>query len=281
MLILNLADYFKGGGSAARQQDAGCWSSSEVNQSRIVLDVVALAFYQSESNEPRRKGIVIMISSFFSSDGNANRDAAAGKYIAWIDGVGAWLILTKPSATLGRVSSNASPLIAGSDSEEEADVSLVANLSRHHATIDRVEDNYVLAAKSGVKVQGRPVSDLTLLPGNCEITLGDSVRLGFSIPTPLSATARLTFDSDHRPRTSVDGVVLMAETCVLGPAADSHIRCREWSDPVVLVQTPTGLVAKSKQVLSAGNRVGGGLQPVADGQVVSGESIRFRLEPMN
>lgn len=224
-----------------------------------------------------------MISSFFSlasktvSTGN---QPLAGRYIAWIDGVGAWLILTGSSIAVGRMNGNVSPLVAASPAEQEPEIALVANLSRNHARIKRVDENYVLKPDSSVKIQGRPIGFETVLPDSCEITLGDSVRLAFSIPTPLSATARMTFASEHRPRTSVDGVILMAETCLLGPSASDHIHCRNWSESIVLVQTSSGIAVKSKQELQIGGRRANATDVVSDGQVVSADEFRFRLEPL-
>jgi hypothetical protein len=225
----------------------------------------------------------IMISSFFSlasKTASTESQATTNRYVAWIDGVGTWLILTGSSVSLGRVNGNVSPLIKTPVSEPEADIALVANLSRSHASIQRVEENYVLHPESSVQIQSRPISYDTVLPDSCEITLGDSVRLSFSIPTPLSATAKMTFASEHRPRTSVDGVILMAETCLLGPSASDHILCRNWSESVVLVQTSAGIVVKSKQELQIGGRKAGTSGVVSNGQVVSGDDFRFRLEPL-
>ena len=224
-----------------------------------------------------------MISSFFSltsREASTGSRSATDRYIAWIDGVGAWLILTGPSVSLGRVNGNVSPLLKASSKEQEADISLVANLSRDHASIQRVDENYVLKPKSSVQIQGRPISVDTVLPDCCEMTLGDSVRLSFSIPTPLSTTAKMTFASEHRPRISVDGVILMAETCLLGPSGSDHILCRNWSKSVVLVQTQAGIVAKSKQEFQIGGRKAGVNDAVSNGQVVSGDDFRFRLEPL-
>jgi hypothetical protein len=224
-----------------------------------------------------------MISSFFSLASRAastNIQATTDRYVAWIDGVGAWLILTSSSVSLGRVNGNVSPLIKSPVTEAEADIALVANLSRSHASIQRIDENYVLNPKSTVQIQSRSISYDTVLPDSCEITLGETVRLSFSIPTPLSATAKMTFASEHRPRTSVDGVILMAETCLLGPSASDHILCRNWSESVVLVQTSAGIVVKSKQELQIGGRQAGTSDVVSNGQVVSGNDFRFRLEPL-
>ena len=225
----------------------------------------------------------IMISSFFSLASKAvssESQATTDRYVAWIDGVGAWLILTGSSVSLGRVNGNVSPLIKTPVNESEADIALVANLSRSHASIQRIDENYVLSPKSSVQIQNRPISYDTVLPDSCEITLGDSVRLSFSIPTPLSATAKMTFASEHRSRTAVDGVILMAETCLLGPSTSDHILCRSWTESVVLVQTPSGIVAKSKQELQIGGCKAVASDVVSGGQVVSGDDFRFRLEPL-
>jgi hypothetical protein len=224
-----------------------------------------------------------MISSFFSP---ASKTVSTGnqplsdRYIAWIDGVGTWLILTGSSISIGRVNGSVSPLIKTSSIKQESEIALVANLSRHHASIKRVDESYVLKPDSSVKIQGRPINFETVLPDRCEITFGESVRFLFSIPTPLSATAKMTFASDHRPRTSVDGVILMAETCLLGPSASDHICCRSWSESIVLVQTSSGIVVKSKQELQIAGRKAKTTDLISNGQVVSGDDFRFRLEPL-
>jgi hypothetical protein len=224
-----------------------------------------------------------MISAFFSQASNAvavGTPQTASRYLAWIDGVGAWLILTGQSISVGRISGNVSPLAATSSSEQEADIALMANLSRNHASIKRIDENYILKPQSSVKIQARPISYETVLPDNCELTLGESVRLSFSIPTPLSATARVTFSSEHRARNSIDGVILMAETCLLGPSNTDHILCRNWSESIVLVQTQTGIAVRSKQELQVGGRTCKPTDLISGGQVVSGSDFRFRLEQL-
>lgn len=225
-----------------------------------------------------------MISSFLSSTSRAitaDAQPSTSRYLAWIDGVGAWLILTDAHVSIGRVNGNLSPLVKSSSREQEADIALIANLSRSHATIERMDENYVLTAASRVNISNQQVSGETVLPDRCEILLGDSVQLCFSVPTPLSATAKLTISSEHRPRTTVDGVILMAETCLLGPSPSDHILCRNWSETVVLVQTSAGIVLKSKQEVQIGDRKAGAPDVVSNGQVVSGDDFRFRLEPLN
>lgn len=210
----------------------------------------------------------------------ATSTAIDRRYMAWIDGVGNWLIVTSPEMTIGRATGGSGPL-ARINEPDAADCSLVANLSRKHISLTRIDENYVLQAKSAASVNGRSVDDRLVLPQSCSIELGTGVRLGFSVPTQLSASARLTFESSHRPQTSVSGVILMADTCVLGSGSQSHIRCESWPGPVILVRTSDGIALKSQLPLLVGGRYATAKQVVSDGQVVRGpDGVQFRLEPL-
>jgi hypothetical protein len=73
-----------------------------------------------------------------------------------------------------------------------------------------------------------------LLGSGARLELGDSVVLRFIRPHPLSATARLEFLSRHRTQPLVDGVLLVAESVILGPNPRAHIVCPDWSRDLVL-----------------------------------------------
>ena len=136
------------------------------------------------------------------------------RYVIWIDGVGAYLICLGDSVGIG------GPVLG----MEGADVSLLANLSRLHATIVRSEEQYLLQPHGTTTVMGKSCYDPVLLNTNSEIGLGATVRLRFEIPMPLSTTARLEFQSHHRPAMAIDGVLLFHDNCVIGPQAGSHRR---------------------------------------------------------
>jgi hypothetical protein len=206
--------------------------------------------------------------------------ALARRYMAWIDGIGNWLIVTSPEVTIGRAAGGTGPLARVSE-PDAADLSLVANLSRRHLSILRADESHVLSAQGATAINGRLVEERTVLPQSCTIALAGSVRLFFSVPNQLSASARVTFQSEHRPPTAVDGVVLMAETCVLGSGTNSHIHCESWSDPVILVRTADGLAVKSQLPLLVDGRYSTARQIVSNGQVVRGpDGVQFRLEPL-
>ena len=194
--------------------------------------------------------------------------AASERWLVWIDGTGAFLICTGDRVTLGGTSPHS----------DAADIALLANLSRSHATIVRSGEGYVLEANGPVKVRGREVQTRTHLSDGADVELGRGVRLRFRLPNALSTTARLEFLSDHRLRQSIDGVILMGETCVLGPRSDAHIQCADWPDSVLLFQRNSELVCKSSSDLCLGSRYVGKETGLSSGDIISGSELRFRLE---
>ncbi|MHC4877300.1 MAG: FHA domain-containing protein [Planctomycetota bacterium] len=220
-----------------------------------------------------------MISAIFHQ--STDNAAIARRYMAWIDGVGNWLIVTSPEVTVGRSTGGTGPLARISE-PDEADCPLVANLSRKHIRLERDDESYVLEARAATSVNRRPVEDRIVLPNECSIELTSGVRLGFRIPTQLSASAQLTFESSHRPQTAVSGVILMADTCVLGPGTQSHIRCESWPESIILVRTADGIRLKSPLPLIVDGRYSTAQQIISDGQVVRGpDGVQFRLEPLD
>lgn len=190
------------------------------------------------------------------------------KFVVWIDRVGAFLLCLANEVTVG------GPAGEGA----RADVSLLANLSRRHATFVRSGERYLLLAHAPVQVAGRTVHDRVDLSDGYDLALGANVRLKFRLPSVMSGTARLEFVSDHRPARAADGVILMDETCLIGPGPENHIRCSGWPHSVLLFRRDGRLWCKSREELFVGGRHapdGGELEP---GAVVTGTDIRFRIE---
>ncbi len=146
-----------------------------------------------------------------------------GRFLLWVDGVGGYLVCTNEEITLGQ------PVPSS-----QVDVPILGDISRRHARIRRDGEGYLIHPLRSVRVDGREIQGAaTLVDGNL-IELGDNVRLRFRRPHPLSRTARLEFVSHHRTHPSADAVLLVAESCVLGPGDKSHVVCRDWSHDVVL-----------------------------------------------
>ena len=145
------------------------------------------------------------------------------RFLLWIDAVGGYLICLKHEVVLGQ------PISHGT-----VDIPILGDISGRHARISRDGEGYVLEAYRPSWVDSQAVDRAAVLVDRSTIQLGGAVRLGFRRPHALSATARLDFLSHHRTQPSVDAVLLMADTCVLGPRAQSHIVCRDWPNEVVL-----------------------------------------------
>ena len=111
---------------------------------------------------------------------------------------------------------------------------LMGDLSRNHATLIRNGEGYLLQAHQASFVNGKPVVDQAVLHDGDVIRLGSTVELEFRQPSPVSATARLSIVSRHRLPLAVDGVLLMAETCIVGAAPQAHIPAPALKNPVVL-----------------------------------------------
>jgi len=190
------------------------------------------------------------------------------RFLLWIDRVGTYLLCMGERVSLG------GPVSEG----PSADLPLLANLSRRHAEIVRCAEGYYLQANSPTRVAGRSVHERVYLADNHEICLGESVRMKFRLPTIVSGTARLDFLSDHRPSQAVDAVLLMDDTCVLGPGSDSHIRCADWQQPVLLHRKESQLCCKSRSDLYVNNQHAKESTPLFDGSIITSIDGRFRIE---
>jgi len=209
---------------------------------------------------------------------SSDESMLAKRFMLWIDGVGAFLVITADDVTIGRMATPMRATGATSTSSTSADIALSANLSREHVVIRRMEEQYLIEARSKAAVDQRELSNGQWLKQRSEITLNDSVRLEFVMPTPLSSSARLKVLSDHRRQYSVDGYVLMGETCLLGRGHEHHVVCPEWNASVVLARHSSGLVVRSQQPLTVDGEVAVGLMPLRSGQTVVGDKLRFRME---
>lgn len=194
--------------------------------------------------------------------------AAAERYTFWVDRVGTFLVCLGDRVSIG------GPAAEG----RRAEVSLLANLSRRHVTIVRSGERYFLEAHAPATVAGRAVFERVDLNEENDVIMGSSVKLRFRIPNAMSSSARIDFVSDHRPSRASDAVILMQETCLLGPGAENHIRCPDWRQTVLVYRRGHALWCRSRDELFIDGQhapAGGALLP---GSVVTGNDLRFRLE---
>lgn len=187
------------------------------------------------------------------------------RFMLWVDGVGGYLVCLPDAVTLGLATPG-----------NTVDIPIMGDLSRQHARLRR-EDGYVIEPLQTVRVNGRQNRVATNLSDGDEIELGENVRMRFRQPHALSATARLEFLSRHRTQPSAAGVLLMAESCVLGPKWQDHVVCREWTHDVVLFRQDEQLLCRALEPLEMNGRRCQGPMPVTLGMHVEGSDFSFCL----
>ena len=196
-------------------------------------------------------------------------DGPRGRFLLWVDAVGGYLVCLDDRIILGR---------AGPDSP--ADVPLMGDLSRNHATLIRGGETYVLEAHHSSFVNGKLVADRTTLRDGDVIRLGSTVELEFRQPSPVSATARLAIVSRHRLPLAVDGVLLMAETCIVGGSGQAHIPAPSLAEPVVLYRQGNALWCRAKGGFDVDGRTCADRAALTLRSSVLGDGFSFSLEPL-
>lgn len=187
--------------------------------------------------------------------------------LLWIDAVGGFLVCLDEQVVIGQPSSGA-PIA----------VPILADLSRRHAVIRREAGAYVIEPIQSVRIDGRELTGPTVLADGQVVQMGDSVRIRFTRPHALSATARLDFLSHHKTQPTADAVLLMADSCVLGPSAHCHVRSQNWEHDVVLYRSAGGFQCRSAAALVVEGEARSGPIDLLAGQRVEGESFSFTWE---
>ena len=205
-----------------------------------------------------------------SASARTRGEAAAmkGRFLLWADAIGGFLVCLDEEVILGR---------AGSDSP--ADVPLLGDLARHHATLIRDGDGYIVRANHATYVNGKAVETAPLRDGDV-IRLGATVELEFHQPSPVSSTARLEIASRHRLPLAVDGVILMAETCIVGPSEQAHVPAPSLEAPIVLYRQGSSLWCRASGEFEVDGQFRQARSPLTLASSVRGDGFSFSLETL-
>jgi len=190
----------------------------------------------------------------------------ASQFLLWIDGVGGFLICLSHRVTLGQ----ANP-------ESIVDIPLLADVSRHHATLQRDAEGYFLEAIRKVQVNGQP-TDKVLLRSADRVTLGSSCQMQFWQPVPVSTSARLDLVSGHRFLHPVDAVLLMADTLLIGPGPQAHVVMPDLTQPLVLYRHKTSLAVRWSGSLVIDGQIHHGKGDLEPGATLQTEQLTLALE---
>jgi hypothetical protein len=240
--------------------------------SELAEQVLAIAPQHAEARKARGRAWKsvepVTVAMGPAPDGESTTEALPPRFLLWVDGVGGYLVCLGNRLTLGQATL-----------DSRADVPLLADVSRLHATLSRDGEGYVIEATRDLRVNGQPATRALLKP-NDRLTLGATCQLQFRLPVPLSATARLDVTSGHHLPLAVDGVLLMAETLLLGPGPQAHVVVPDAEAPVVLFRHKDGLGLKHTGGLTVDGQKcpeRGLLRPNA---CVVGRDLTFALEPV-
>jgi hypothetical protein len=193
--------------------------------------------------------------------------SVAESFQIWIDGVGGYRLLLSDQVMIGQAVPHSG-----------VDVPILADLSRRHAWIRRVGSDYVLDPLSPSSIGKQIATQPTVLRDNNTIGLGRNVGLRFRKQHPLSSSAVLTMISRQRMEPACDAVVLMGESCILGPNSRNHIVCPNWQDDVVLFKKNGVLQVKAKQKYLIQGRPVTGAHEINENTSIQGEDFSFFLE---
>lgn len=192
----------------------------------------------------------------------------APRFMLWIDAVGGYLVCLGDEIVIGQAVPGA-----------KVDVPIQADISRKHVKLVRHKEGYILEPLGGkVVLDGKPVTEPALLSDGDEFTLADRVKLRFRKPHVLSSSARLELISPHRTLPFADGIILMGESCVLGPQWQNHVVCRDWSGDVVLYRSEDKIMCRAMQSIEIDGKLHDGRGSVRPGSHVLGTDFSLSLE---
>ena len=197
-----------------------------------------------------------------------NESRPADRFMLWIDSVGGYMVSPSEEVVLGQPTCLA------------ADVPILGDLGGRHAVIRREGNDYSIEALRAVSVNDRPLRGACRLRDGCRLRLGDSVRLLFRRPHAFSNTARLDFVSSHRTQPSADAVLLLADTCLLGPSLRCHVVCRAWNAAVLLYPRQGEIYCRTDKPVVIDGAVCPGGGRIGRYSRVEGDGFSFNLEPI-
>ncbi len=191
------------------------------------------------------------------------------RFMLWVDAVGGYLVCLADEVTLGQ------PVAC-----ETVDVPILGDISSRHARIRRDGEGYLIDAIRHVRVDGKTVAKVAALRDGSRIVLGEAVRFACRRPHALSATVRLDFDTHHRTQPATDGVLLMADSCILGPSPYCHVVCRDWPGEVILYRHDEQLYCRTAGAFEIDGVRCKGRGPVGRGSRIEGEGFSMKLEEL-
>jgi hypothetical protein len=161
-------------------------------------------------------GVVMRHSLFSHSVGGGcvvdGEHSVNPRWLLWIDGVGGYLLLPGNEWMIG-----------GPSGADQNEICVQGDLSRREVCLRRQANEYVLQPLGAVQLGARRLTRPEVLRDGDRFTVGSNVIFEFSLPHPLSASAALALSSRQRLQPRCDGIILVADTCILSPTRSAHV----------------------------------------------------------
>lgn len=188
----------------------------------------------------------------------------------WIDGAGGFHVYFTEEVVIGGPGEGPGPRLV-----------LAADLPLQAARIVRQGPWYLLEAKVPARLSGRELDGWTVLPSEAELQLADLLKIRFSRPNRLSDTATLVVAKPFRTLPRANAVVLMGQSCVLGPDFSCHVQLPHWSERVVLLKEKSQLVLRASSEFQVDGTVFRNRAVIPVPCRIVGASFSFALEPFS
>ena len=216
------------------------------------------------------KNITGSAATGLASDQNSQL-AQTSSFLIWVDGVGGYLVCTKPINFIGQAIEGAS-----------VSIPLQADVRQRHARLETIAGQHVIQPLGPVAIDGRevPVDESIAIRTGQQISLGSKVRLAYHQDHPLSKSARLDFVSRHRTLPWSDGVVLAGQSIILGPNPNNHIFCPNWKSDLVLFRRGDTWIGKSKLEFCVDEQPLSNESEIRFDSRLFGDSFSLKLEPV-
>ncbi|MCA9121977.1 MAG: FHA domain-containing protein [Planctomycetaceae bacterium] len=192
------------------------------------------------------------------------------RFLLWVDGVGGYLVCLASEILLGQAAPG-----------NRVDVPILADISRRHARIARDGEGYTVEPLHILRLNGESIQTKTILSDGDEIEFGSGVCFRFRRPHALSASARLDVISRHRTQPFADSILLMAESCVLGPRWQNHVVCCDWEADVVLYRQDGELYCRAMEAIEIDGELCDGRGRLSTNSHVAGSDFSMSLEELD
>ena len=223
--------------------------------------------YVGDSSAGNPPTIEDVRDQFGVGDFSLSLDKHSRSFLLWIDGVGGYLVCAGDRTMLGQ----AIP-------DSQVDVPIRGDVRRRHAMVRRSEGAHWITPLGPVAVDGSPVEQPAILKSGCRIALGDSVQLEYLQTHPLSSTARLNVCSRHRVQPWADGVLLMADSLIIGPRKNNHVVCPDWQNDLILFRREGQWFCRSGQAFEIDGVLHKSEGPLHADSRICGEDFSLSLE---